>query len=97
MSAGQPPENFEWQEPPDRQYRKPSKWQPVADALRANPGKWAKIVSNGNVGIKSVAEKGELRCFQPAGSFEGRTVVSQGRMWVGDVYLRYVGEDGEYR
>jgi hypothetical protein len=88
--------DFHWEEPPTPAPRKGSKWDATAAALKENPGRWAKIVTNGNIGIKSEAEKGGLKCFQPAGSFEGRVVMASGRRWQGDVYLRYIGERGEY-
>jgi hypothetical protein len=95
--GSQPDQNISWEAPPPSATpRKPSKWQPIADTLKANPGKWAKVVTNGNVSVKSDAENGKLKCFQPAGSFEGRVAAFTGR-FTGNVYLRYIGENGEYR
>ena len=98
MSSGPAPDpsNLTWEEPPDQQPRKPSKWAPIAEALKSNPGQWAKVVSNGTTGIGSQATNGDLICFRPKGSFEHRTVLKGGR-FIGDVYLRYIGENGEYR
>jgi hypothetical protein len=64
--------------------------------LKANPGKWARVVTQGNVGVKAEAETGKLVCFRPAGSFEGRTVNFADR-FIGDVYLRYIGPNGEFK
>ena len=89
-----PPQHMEWNDPPALK-RKASKWEPVALALRANPGKWAKIVTEGNTGVSVSIRQGELRCFKPAGSFEVR-VANMSGVWVGDVYARYVGENREH-
>src|SRR5262245_32281925 len=89
------PKELVWEEPPARAPRKGSQWDAIAAALKSNPGQWAKVVSTGNVSLKSDAEKGVLRCFRPAGSFEGRVVLEHGKRWEGDVYLRYIGENGE--
>jgi hypothetical protein len=43
-----------------------------------------------------MARRGELRCFQPEGSFEARTANFADR-FTADVWLRYIGEHGEYR
>jgi hypothetical protein len=92
-----PDQNLTWEEPPPpKPARPPSKWLPIADKLRANPGRWARVVTQGNVSVKSDAVNGSLICFRPAGSFEGRVVNFSGR-FTGDVYLRYVGEHGEFR
>lgn len=96
--TGEPvdPNSITWEEPPQPAGRKPSKWAPIADALRSNPGQWAKVVSGDNIGLGAQASKGELICFRPAGSFEHRTVL-KGNRFIGDVYLRYIGEHGEYK
>lgn len=91
------PKELVWEEPPPKPVRKGSQWDPIAAALKSNPGQWAKVISNGNVSLKSDAEKAVLKCFRPAGSFEGRVVLGKGKRWEGDVYLRYVGENGEYK
>jgi hypothetical protein len=96
MSDKKDPRELVWEEPPPRPKRKGSKWDPIATALKSNPGQWAKVVNDDNIAIKKAAEKGELICFRPAGSFEGRAIVNDGRRWQGDVWLRYVGEHGEY-
>lgn len=90
------PEKIEWSEPPPRKWRKGSQWDLIADALRSNPGQWAKIVTNGDIAVATQAERGELVCFRPAGSFEKRTIVTGESRWTGDVWLRYIGENGEY-
>jgi hypothetical protein len=99
MSQDQP-EIIAWEEPPVAPWggkkRKPSKWAPIADKLRANPGRWAKIVSQGNISIASAILKGQPICFRPEGSFESKVANMVGR-YTGDVYARYVGEHGEHR
>lgn len=97
MSTGPAPDpdNIVWQEPPAAKPRKPSMWVPIAEALKSNPGQWAKVVDNGTTGIGSQASNGDLVCFRPKGAFEHRTILRGGR-FIGDVYLRYVGENREY-
>jgi len=91
------PKELEWSDPPPPVARKGSQWDTIAAALKSNPGQWAKVITDGNVSLKSDAEKGVLRCFRPAGSFEGRVKLTPGLRWQGNVWLRYVGENGEYR
>jgi hypothetical protein len=91
------PRDLEWSDPPPRREPKGSQWDAIAAALKSNPGQWAKVINDGNVSLKSDAEKGVLRCFRPAGSFEGRVKLNEGRRWQGDVWLRYIGENGEYK
>jgi hypothetical protein len=90
------PKELVWEDPPGPRPKKGSQWDLVAEALKSNPGQWAKIVTQGQTAIKTDAEKGTLRCFRPAGSFEGRVKLMENERWVGDVWLRYVGEDQEY-
>jgi len=87
-----------WQSPPPdhRKPRRISRWEPVANALRGNPGKWARIGVQINVSVVRAAAKGELVCFRPAGSFEGRCTNFTNR-YTADVYLRYIGEHGEFK
>ena len=87
-----------WESPPPdtRKPHKPSKWDPIATALKANPGKWARVVTQGNISVAGAAAKGGLKCFRPAGSFESR-VTSFATRFTGDVYLRYIGEHGEFK
>jgi hypothetical protein len=97
MAEKKDPREMEWSDPPPPPVRKGSQWDPIAAALKSNPGQWAKVVTDGNISLKTDAERGVLRCFRPAGSFEGRVVISPGKRWQGDVYLRYIGENGEYK
>jgi hypothetical protein len=92
---GDPPDKVEWEAPEVKQ-RKGSKWDPIASMLKANPGRWACIGRNIPTSIVTVMKKGELVCFRPAGSFEA-TVRNHTDRWQGDVYARYIGEDGEHK
>ena len=70
-------------------------WDPVARALRNRPGEWACIGRAIPTGIITVINRGDVKCFQPAGSFEAVSRNHTER-WVADVYARYIGVDGEY-
>lgn len=94
-SGYDPPDKLEWEDPPIGSKRQGSKWDPVARALRQRPGEWACLGRNIPTGIISTINKGQLKCFQPVGSFEAITRNHSDR-WVADVYARYVGEDQEY-
>lgn len=95
MAANEPPTNLEWENPPPGQARKGSKWDPIARALRNNPGKWAVIGRDIPTGIITTINRGELKCFQPEGSFEAVSRNHTSR-WQADVYARYVGEDQQH-
>lgn len=90
-----PPERLEWEAPPPGQIRKGSKWDPIARALRQRPGEWACIGRGIPTGIISTINKGQLKCWQPEGSFEAISR-NHSERWVADVYVRYVGEDQQY-
>jgi hypothetical protein len=69
-----------WEQPPgkDRQ-----NWAEIAEALRANPDRWAKIES-ASTAYCSFIKQGRTKAFQPAGSFEAR-------LRGGKVYARFIG------
>ena len=92
-----PPERITWETPPhpERPQRKGSKWTPIADQLKANPGRWACIGRNMETGIVTVIRQAKVKCFEPEGSFEVMTRNHTSR-WVADVYVRYVGENQEH-
>jgi hypothetical protein len=91
----QPPENLVWEAPTPGSARKGSKWDPIARALQARPGEWACIGRNIPTGIIPTINKGGLKCFRPAGSFEAVSRNHTSR-WEADVFVRYVGEDREH-
>lgn len=94
-SKSEPPNQLEWEAPPPGQIKKGSKWDPIARALKQRPGQWACIGRAIPTSIVTTITKGGLKCFAPAGSFEAVTRNHTER-WVADVYVRYVGEDGDY-
>lgn len=95
-SKSDPPERLEWETPePRAARRRGSKWDPIARALRHRPGEWACIGRAIPTGIVTIINKGQLKCWQPEGSFEAVTRNHVER-WVADVYVRYVGENSEY-
>lgn len=97
MSTPEPPDKIEWTPPPPPKQgvKKGSKWDPVAKELKANPGRWACLGRDIPTGIVTTIRKGELKCFQPAGSFEAVTRNHTSR-WQADVYARYVGENQQH-
>jgi hypothetical protein len=97
MSEKNPvPDKLIWEAPaPQPAKKKGSKWQPVADQLKVNPGRWALIGRHTATSIVTIINKGEVKCFAPAGSFEATARNYDGR-WTADVYARYVGPHQEY-
>lgn len=71
-----------------------SRYAPIAEGLRANPGRWA-VVLEGRPGVGTALathiRMGHMKCFTPAGDFEATMRSIGGR---GLVYARYLG-DGE--
>jgi hypothetical protein len=72
-----------WTEPPRPRARED--WQAIADTLRANPGKWAKI-ETASLHYGNVIKHGKTKAFQPAGSFEATL---QQRV----LYARFIGDN----
>ena len=94
-AKSEPPERLEWEAPPPGGSRRGSKWDPIARALRQHPGKWACLGRGIPTSIVTTINRGQLKCFQPEGSFEAVTRNHVER-WTADVYVRYVGEDGQH-
>lgn len=93
-----PVEIVRWEEPPaehgNAKPKPPSKYQVVADALRARPGEWAVIiegVSPGTAGGMTHRIKSGVGPYAPARSFEARCAGPAGGQ-SSKVYARYVGE-----
>jgi hypothetical protein len=90
-----------WEDPPaehgNAKPKKPSKYQPIADALRSRPGQWALIAAGrttGSAGSFSHGMRHGVNPWAPAGSFEAKIVGPASGL--AKVYARYVGEpDGE--
>jgi len=86
-----------WEEPPEKhgnvKPKPPSKFQPIADALRERPGEWALIVENkpsGTCGGLAHRIKNGVGPFAPAKSFEAKAIGSAVGSY-SKVYARYVG------
>ena len=71
-----------WENPPARNTK--HDLYGIAGALRSKPGEWARMPEDMPVPYATRIKRGSLRSFEPAGSFEARTVQ-------GVVYARYVG------
>jgi hypothetical protein len=87
-----------WAEPPsdhgNKKPAKPSKYQPIADALRAAPGQWALVYDGKPIGTcGSLAHRMRygIGPFAPERSFEAKTVGSAGAQKA-QLYARYVGD-----
>jgi hypothetical protein len=87
-----------WEEPPphgNNKPKRPSKYQPIADALRARPGKWAVVLEDtptGSCGTFAFKVRTGYGPFAPERSFEAKTVgPAAGRS--AKVYARYVGDE----
>jgi len=85
---------IEWAEPPPAAIGRsggPLKFADFADALRANPGRWA-VLSRGikSSGLAGSVAHANLAAFRPKGSFEGVSrKAADGKGF--DIYVRYVG------
>lgn len=89
-----------WEEPPKEHGNKrpgpPSRYQPIADALRARPGQWAVVLdgkSPGSAGGFAYRIRNGVGPFAPAKHFDAKVVGPAGGS-SSKVYARYVGEQG---
>lgn len=79
--------------PPRRPPRPGSRWASVAAELRSNPGRYAVLIEARHPsGLGSQISLGRIRCFLPAGDFEGTTRRIGG---IVAVYARYLGDGDE--
>jgi hypothetical protein len=94
------PAVIRWENPPFTSHgrhlrRRPSvaddPYTPLAEQLRANPGRWAVVAESApNTYLASAINGGRTPAWQPAGYFEGAS------RKIGDwytVWARFVGED----
>lgn len=90
-------DEIEWGEPPPRSGN--SGWnQLLADALRARPGEWAIWKRSAASANASNVKSGALAAFRPARAFETRTKRNErGSERLHTIWVRYIGENGEYR
>lgn len=84
-----------WESPPPKKRGAPRvKWQREADALRKNPGKWAKLVVDTNQGgahsMGHQIRSGVYAAFRPGGSFEIAVREINAKKFA--IYVRYVGD-----
>ena len=89
-----------WEDPPAEHGNarpKPSKYQPIADALRARPGEWAVVTERrtpGSAGGFAAHIRTGGTPFGPAGQFEAKTIgPAQGSTC--KVYARFVGGEAD--
>lgn len=79
--------SINWEEPPVESIKRVNKWDEIASALRANPGRWAKVAEN--------KTNGYVQPLKKRGSFEFMHVTAglgykRGSM---DVYARFPAGD----
>lgn len=94
-------EIIRWEEPPrehgNARPKRASKYQAVADNLRAHPGEWALIVENispGSGGSLSYRIRNGVNPFDPPRHFDAKLIGPAGGS-SSKVYARYVGEVAE--
>lgn len=76
------------EDPPAR--RRAGKYNEVADQLAGDGGNWYRIATGATTGtLAANINKGAIRAFQPAGSFEA---VSRSQDDGVSIWARYVGE-----
>lgn len=87
-------EGIEWSDPPKHRgggRKANEQFVPIAQALKENKGKWAKIVDGSrNTSLVAQIKQGKIAAFEPEGSFEATGRRSED----GDlaVWARFVGE-----
>lgn len=77
-----------WQDPPPMPGAR-GQYPAIAAALRARPGEWALVRSDVSEAIAWQIRRGVIQAFLPPGTFEARSVITEGRK--ADIYARYVG------
>jgi len=86
-------EELIWEEPPPTMHEQgTAEWDRIANALREHPGVWAMVKISSNHANATHIKKGNLRSFQPAGSFEAKSRSIDSTTNNVKLYARYVGE-----
>lgn len=80
-----------WEEPPQSNWNSIARreLQEFADALRANPGRWARYPRDAHPTVTTYIKKARSKVWAPAGSFEATISTVNGEKIV---FVRYVGE-----
>lgn len=93
-----------WKNPPMMNARSPkkrpgpdTKYEDVANKLRENPGRWAMFTEAATTGLAHRIKFGVLRGFEPSGSFEATVRDVNPSNQEATIYVRFVGENGEYK
>lgn len=89
-----------WEDPPpqrESRKRKESKWAPYARMMKQQPGRWAKLVEHSEIGVVTGIKHGHIVAFRPPEAWEVRIVLDDGKRWIGTVWVRYIGENGEFK
>jgi hypothetical protein len=97
ISVTEQPKIIRWEIPPTAKRtggNSFSRFQALADELRAHAGQWAVIYdghSKSFTGLANHIRQGSVRCFTPCGDFDATTRSRDGHYIV---YARYVGDGG---
>lgn len=83
--------------PPDGRSSNITDWPQIVAALRARPGEWAMVGRRNGVYVTRIKRGG--MGFLPVGAFEAaaRNSAREGGSRYSDIWVRYIGENGEYR
>lgn len=90
-------ENIQWQEPPAARGKSYPKgvYVAIAEALRENPGQWAVVSEDAQGNLASFINRGKVKGFAPAGSFEAVSRVNPGytsrNNMRATIYARFIG------
>jgi len=67
----------------------------IAAELRARPGEWARVLTGAPPNTTTRIKKGMTVAYRPAGTFDATArSIKRNR---GDIWARYVGENGEHK
>ena len=90
-------DEIRWEEPPTARskYYPQGRYVAIAEALRKRPGKWAVVSADTQGNLAGFINKGRVKGFAPAGSFEAVSRVNAGyadrNSMRFTVYARFVG------
>jgi hypothetical protein len=86
--------DIEFVEPPGSGRATRYRHREIAEALKAKPGVWARVLTDVSRIYTTRIGQAHAHEYRPAGSFEATARRNGDRF---DIYARYVGENGEHR
>ena len=95
MASDNQPRIVAWEDPPPIRRNKGSQWDKIAQQLRDNPGKWARIYIDAKNGGNMVylITRGKLAAFHPPRSFIA--TIRTDKKGLEYVYAKYIGSTKE--